>query len=130
MLGKKFRDFQLTEQAERFVTRFNALMEGEVLADFETSFRGRNGDDIHLVFNALLLTDENGQFVAVSGTAYDNTKRKLAEDLQREMTETLKRQADELQQFNKLLEERVHERTVAFLRVIPVSNSWLNRVTP
>ena len=80
MLGKTFCDFQPPEYAERDVLKFNALMQGEVIDRYETTYRGKFGNEIHLVFNALFVTNENGDIVGASGTAYDITQRKLMEE--------------------------------------------------
>ncbi|MDD5285781.1 MAG: ATP-binding protein [Desulfuromonadaceae bacterium] len=80
MLGKKFGDFQTPENAARDLIEFNRLMEGNSVTGFETTHIGKSGNEIHLVFNALFMCDENGEIVGASGTAYDITNRRRAED--------------------------------------------------
>ncbi|MDD5285791.1 MAG: PAS domain S-box protein [Desulfuromonadaceae bacterium] len=80
MLGKKFGDFQTPENAARDLIEFNRLMEGNSVTGFETTHIGKFGNEIHLVFNALFMCDENGEIVGASGTAYDITQRKQMEE--------------------------------------------------
>ncbi len=79
MLGKKFSDFQNLDIAERDQIEFNRLMEGNSIDHYETMFKGKSGNEIHLVFNALFMCDKSGNIVGASGTAYDITERKLME---------------------------------------------------
>ncbi|MDD5284367.1 MAG: PAS domain S-box protein [Desulfuromonadaceae bacterium] len=79
MLGKRFTDFQTPEYAGRDLIEFNRLMEGNSITGFETVHIGKSGNEIHLVFNALFMSDEHGNIVGISGTAYDITERKRAE---------------------------------------------------
>jgi len=80
MLGKKFSDFQTAEYAGRDLQEFNRIMSGESIDRYETSYRGKSGNDIHLVLNALFISDEKGDIIGASGTAYDITERKLMEE--------------------------------------------------
>ena len=79
MLGKKFTDFQTTEYAERDKEEFTRLLQGNTIQGLETVHIGKDGREIHLVFNAKFLVDEHGNPAGTSGTAYDNTLRKQAE---------------------------------------------------
>jgi len=80
MLGKKFSDLQTTASAARSLIEFNRLLEGNSVNNFETTHTGKSGNEIHLVFNALFMCDENGEIVGASGTAYDITQRKQIEE--------------------------------------------------
>jgi PAS domain S-box-containing protein len=80
ILGKDHSDFQTAEEAERYRKEFNRLLQGESIEQFESTFTGKSGNAIHLVFNALYVTDEQDEFVGVSGTAYDITLRKQMEN--------------------------------------------------
>ncbi len=84
MLGKKFSDFQSPEIAARDLIEFNRLIEGNSVSGFETTHIGKSGNEIHLVFNALFMSDENGNIIGTSGTAYDITERK---NLEKNLTE-------------------------------------------
>ena len=80
MLGKKYSDFQTPENAERDLIAFNRLMQGNSIDHYETTYIGRNGNEIHLVFNALFVSDEHGKIVGASGTAHNITQRKQMEE--------------------------------------------------
>ncbi len=80
MLGKKYSDFQSPEHAERDLTVFSRLMQGDSIDHYETTHIGKDGNEIHLVFNALFVSDEHGEIVGTSGTAYDITLRKQMEE--------------------------------------------------
>ena len=79
MLGKKFSDFQTPENAATGLLEHNRLMEGNSVNSFEATHRGKAGNEIHLVFNAMYISDDNGNIVGTSGTAYDITQRKQME---------------------------------------------------
>ena len=80
MLGKKFSDFQTPEDGRRDQIEFNRLLAGNSVSGFEATHIGAAGNKIYLVFNALFMCDERGGIVGTSGTAYDITERKRAED--------------------------------------------------
>ncbi len=80
MLGRRFTDFQSSASAENDLKLYQLLMEGNSVNGFETTHIGKAGNEIHLVFNALFMSDENGNIIGTSGTAYDITERKRAED--------------------------------------------------
>ncbi|NTV50303.1 MAG: response regulator [Geobacteraceae bacterium] len=79
MLGKKFRDFQNLDTAECELIDFNRWMEDHSVDHYETMFKGKSGNEIHLVLNAIIISDKSGNIVGASGTAYDITERKLME---------------------------------------------------
>ena len=79
MLGKKFTDFQTPEIATRDQKEFERLLQGTSIKGLETIHIGESGNEIHLVFNAKFLTDEDMQVIGTRGTAYDITARKQAE---------------------------------------------------
>lgn len=80
MLGKKFIDFQNSEQATRDRKVFSRLMLGEPLKGYETVHIGRSGKNIHLVFNAKAVRNDDGVIIGTQGTAFDITEMKLVED--------------------------------------------------
>ena len=79
MLGRKFTDFQPSVTAERDQQIYHRLMEGSSVNRLETTHIGKAGNEIHLVFNALFMSDEHGNIIGSNGTAYDITERKRAE---------------------------------------------------
>jgi len=80
MLGRKFSDFQTPENAVLDQAVFNRLMQGDSVDRYETVYIGKSGKEIHLVFNALFMCDENGDIVGTSGMAFNITGRKLMEN--------------------------------------------------
>ena len=80
MLGRKFSDFQTVENAEREQKELLSLKEDNAIQGYETTCLGRDGNEIHLVINALPLYDRHDKFIGASGTAFDITQRKLMED--------------------------------------------------
>ncbi|MEI6305936.1 MAG: PAS domain S-box protein [Deltaproteobacteria bacterium] len=87
MLGKKYSYFQTPEDSERFQKEFEHLMEGETFEELETTFIGKSGNRVHLVFNALFLVNDKGEIIGAGGTAYDISKRKQMENALRESEE-------------------------------------------
>ncbi len=89
MLGKKFSDFQSPVLADRGMQEHAKLLQGNILKGYETIHIGKNGKEIHLVFNAKLLTDKHGNKTGTCGTAYDITERKNSEKALKENNELL-----------------------------------------
>ena len=84
MLGKRFADFQTPAQAERDGREFTRLMKGNQTKGYETVHLGKDGQQIHLVFNAKFVHDSAGKITGTRGTAYDDTDRKRIENAVRE----------------------------------------------
>ena len=80
MLGKPFWLFQPPPYAQRDQREFSRLMQGTTAKGYETVHRGKDGREIHLVFNAKSVQDEHGKIVGTRGAAYDITERKRAEE--------------------------------------------------
>jgi two-component system, cell cycle sensor histidine kinase and response regulator CckA len=87
MLGKKFTDFQEPEISVRDMIEFEKLMQGGVVKGFETVHIGKQGNPIHLVFNAKFVIDEKGSIIGTRGTAYNITERRQAEQRYRALFE-------------------------------------------
>jgi PAS domain S-box-containing protein len=109
MLGKKFSDFQAPDNAALDMIRFKRLLQGDSIDRFESAYVGKSGNEIHLVFNALFVSDENGEIVGVSGTAYDITQRKQMEAALLESAEKLLEQHDELRTTEEQLRVQIDE---------------------
>jgi PAS domain S-box-containing protein len=121
MLGRKFTDFQTPEQAELDLKEFARLMQGGAVKGLETVHIGRDGRELRMIFNAKVITDNEGNVVGTRGMAYDITKQKQAEEavhlqamlLEREVAErqqaqeALAEKHRELEQVNRSLEERI-----------------------
>ncbi len=79
MLGRRFSDFQAPAAAERDRVEFDRLLEGEQVKGYETVHLGRDGREVHLVFNAKRVLSADGRPAGTRGTAYDITRRWNAE---------------------------------------------------
>ncbi|MEG5139118.1 MULTISPECIES: PAS domain S-box protein [unclassified Microcoleus] len=97
MLDRPFSDFVTPEQAEKDLAVFARLFAGESIFQYETTQIAKDGSMKHLMFNAIPLYDETGNFLGTTGTATDITDRKRAEAA--------------LQHANAELERRVEART-------------------
>ncbi|MCY7382283.1 MAG: PAS domain S-box protein [Microcoleus sp. CAN_BIN18] len=97
MLGRPFSDFMTPEQSQKDLAAFARLLVGESVFQYETTQIAKDGSIKHLMFNAIALYDETGNFLGTTGTATDITDRKLAEAA--------------LQHANAELERRVEART-------------------
>ncbi len=84
MLGKKFTCFQDLDTARKDMEIFGRLLQGEMVNAYETTHRSKNGNNVHLVFNARFVRDEQGNILGTRGTAYDISERKRAEEALRE----------------------------------------------
>jgi len=84
MLGKRFADFQTPDRAKQDSSEFARLLKGSQTKGYETVHIGRDGREIHLLFNAKAVRDSAGTITGTRGTAYDITERKRIEDAVRE----------------------------------------------
>ncbi|MEG4505854.1 PAS domain S-box protein [Microcoleus sp. F6_B4] len=97
MLGRPFSDFTTPEQSQKDLEVFARLFAGESVFQYETTQIAKDGSMKLLMFNAIALYDETGNFLGTTGTAADITDRKRAEAA--------------LQHANAQLERRVEART-------------------
>ncbi len=79
MIGRPFADFIAPEQLQKDMESYQQVLAGESFLQYETTHIDKNGNSIHLAFNAMVLRDEAGFAIGASGTASDITKRKAAE---------------------------------------------------
>jgi PAS domain S-box-containing protein len=79
VLGRPFTDFEPPEQVPIDLKTFELIKAGEPFFEYETVHLRKDGTVVHLVFNAIVLVDENGNVLGTTGTARDITKQKLAE---------------------------------------------------
>ena len=108
MLGKKFVDFQTPEYAERDLREFARLLRGDTVKGLETVHLGKDGREIHLVFNAKFLVDEEGNPSGTRGTAYDITKRVQADQALRENEENLRDLVENMLDGVAIVDENAH----------------------
>ncbi|MBD1814465.1 PAS domain S-box protein [Microcoleus vaginatus DQ-U2] len=97
MIGRPFSDFATPEQTQKDLEVFARLFAGESVFQYESTHIAKDGSMKHLMFNAIALYDETGNFLGTTGTATDITDRKRAESA--------------LQHANAELERRVEART-------------------
>ncbi|OGU17363.1 MAG: hypothetical protein A2076_03955 [Geobacteraceae bacterium GWC2_53_11] len=109
MLGKKFSEFEFAGNATRDLAIFSSLMQGDPVDRYESVYIGKSGNEIHLVFNALFVTDEHGEITGASGTAYDITLRKQMEKELMDNAELLLEQHDALLTTQEMLRVQIDE---------------------
>ena len=79
MLGHCFTEFEEPNIANHDIQEFARHIEGGSVRGYETTHISKNGNRIHLVFNAIPLRDPAGRIVGTQGTAHDITESKQAE---------------------------------------------------
>ncbi len=79
ILGRPFTDFVAPERVAADRAAFEQIIAGKNLFNFETIHRRKDGTAVNLSFNAVVLSDERGRLLGVTGTAQDITERKKAE---------------------------------------------------
>lgn len=87
MLGRTFSEFQDPQAGSRFVSMFDKLVNDRMVKGFETTCVNKWGKEVDLVFNAKIVTDEQGLISGIQGTAYDITAQKKSETALRESEE-------------------------------------------
>ncbi|HEY9850069.1 MAG TPA: PAS domain S-box protein [Leptolyngbyaceae cyanobacterium] len=80
MLGKHFTEFMSSEQVAKDLAVFSNLLDGAKIFQYETTHLHKNGKLVNLMFNAIPLQDESGNFIGTTGTASDITERKQREE--------------------------------------------------
>jgi diguanylate cyclase (GGDEF)-like protein/PAS domain S-box-containing protein len=75
MLGRSFSTFDIATQH-----RLEVAAAGVDRLQFDTIHRRKDGAEVFLSFQAVILRDEDGHFIGATGTASDITARKLAEE--------------------------------------------------
>ncbi|KPA14239.1 multi-sensor hybrid histidine kinase [Candidatus Magnetomorum sp. HK-1] len=81
MLGRSFTDFMDGEIAERDMRQFKSLLEENgFVSDYETTHRKKDGNPVHLLFNAKIYQNEQGHVLGTQGTAQDISERKKIEE--------------------------------------------------
>ncbi|MBI3879487.1 MAG: PAS domain S-box protein [Verrucomicrobia bacterium] len=75
VIGRNFSEFVLPELAPRTAEVFQRLRNGEVVIQFETTAVRRDGQPVHVSFNAIPVRDDAGRIIGATGTATDITRR-------------------------------------------------------
>ena len=79
MLNKPFCHFQSHEFTSRDLIGLQTLIKEKELSFYETIYKHKNGQDVHLSFNINFFYDETDTVIGSVGTARDITKQKMAE---------------------------------------------------
>jgi len=79
MLNKPFFSFQPLEYAKRDLLNFQHTNYVNEVITYDTVYKHKNGQDIHLTFNSKYKFDEDGNFDGARGTAKDLTQLKSYE---------------------------------------------------
>jgi PAS domain S-box-containing protein len=80
MLGRPFTDFQPSEQQAKDLEVAQHILSGERYFQYETIHLAKDGKPIRLLFNAIALSDDQGNIIGGTGTASNITKRKQREE--------------------------------------------------
>lgn len=80
MLGRRFSDFQHPDVVARDYLEFSRHLQGEAVTRYETTYVAKDGQHIHLIFNADPLLDADGAIVGTQGTAFDFNDHKSLQD--------------------------------------------------
>jgi PAS domain S-box-containing protein/putative nucleotidyltransferase with HDIG domain len=79
MVGRPFTDLEKPDVATNDMREFQSILKGKQVSGYETVHISRSGKEIYLVFNAVPLYDSDNKIIGVQGTAFDITKRVLAD---------------------------------------------------
>ena len=81
--------YSLPEQRDKVI---RMLRKNETLADFEVSFRKKDGSNIWVSLSARAIYDENGELFMIEGFIVDISERKAATDALREREKNLRKE--------------------------------------
>ncbi|MEI7817133.1 MAG: PAS domain-containing protein [Desulfuromonadales bacterium] len=80
IIGKKFSDFLDSEHLESTLADFFKVMKNNADIHHKTTFKGKSGNEIHLIVKGVLTYDNHGELIGANGTAYDITLRIQVEE--------------------------------------------------
>lgn len=87
IIGRHFTDFQAPAQAAKDQDMFARVLAGAQQQHYETTFIRRDGSIVELQANSIVLRDETGQPIGITGTATDITRVKKNERALRDSAE-------------------------------------------
>ncbi len=79
MLFKHYSDYQLPESRNRDLSAVEKLLSGKEIVGYETVHVNKQGQHIHLSFNAKPMLNPDGSVAYITGTARDITSKKAYE---------------------------------------------------
>jgi len=79
LIGHPFTELQTPEQQARDMVVFKRILTGEKYFEYETVHLHKDGTEVHLSFNAIVMRDAEGRVAGATGTAKDITERRRAE---------------------------------------------------
>jgi len=129
MLGRKFTDFQTKDMVERDREQFTLLMKGNSVSGLETIHLSKAGNEIHLVFNAKYISDEDGNIIGTRGTAYDITSRKKAEN-ERNMLQDQLLQAQKMESIGRLAGGVAHDFNNMIMVILGNAEIAMDEIAP
>ncbi|MCY3414352.1 MAG: PAS domain S-box protein [Candidatus Heimdallarchaeota archaeon] len=74
MLGKSFTHFQTDEQAKKDEALLKEILKGKMVSNYRTVHYAKDGTPRILNFNAIRITNEEGEITGTQGTANDLTE--------------------------------------------------------
>ena len=91
MLGRPVTDFVPPEQVATTLEVFGRILQGEAIFQHETTRLAKHGRAVHIMLNAIVLRDERGNVIGITGTCSDISDHKqaleaLQESAKREQT--------------------------------------------
>lgn len=78
MLGRPFTNFVPPEQISKDLQTFESIKKGKSYFKYETVHLRKDGNLVHLSFNAIVLKNSQGKVIGSTGTASDITAQKKA----------------------------------------------------
>jgi len=80
LLGKTLTELQDPARAAQDLAAFQQVLAGKKLRAYETAFRGKDAQHIHVLINAIGIYDKKRQIVGIQGILHDITQRLAAEE--------------------------------------------------
>lgn len=102
MLGKSFTDFEPSEKIKSDLEVFEKVKSGVPYFKHETIHLRKDGQEVHLSFNAIVRKNQKGEVIGTFGTATDITEQKQIQKFLQEKSELLLRQQNSLYQLSKM----------------------------
>ncbi len=80
MLFKHYSDYQLPESRNRDLSAIEKILSGKEIVGYETVHVNKQGEDVHISFNAKPMLNPDGSVAYITGTARDITSKKAYEN--------------------------------------------------